>query len=106
MSCSVGLTSAAQQFTPPAYLGLLVGTSEAAAAIGQAIGAVAAGVLLDRVDLTWLLNGQSTLYVVTAVVGFVTVRAARASPRMGGPDRAEDSGRPVVGDRLDPRPVT
>jgi len=76
VSCSVGITSAVQQFTPPQYLGPCVGTIEAAAAIGQGAGALAAGTLLGHVPLLWLLNIHAALYVVTAVVGGVAVRSA------------------------------
>jgi predicted MFS family arabinose efflux permease len=74
VACSVGVTTAAQRFTPPAYLGLCVGSLEASSAVGQAVGAVGAGVLLDRVPLTALLNAQAAIYVLPAVVGFAFVR--------------------------------
>ncbi|MGI9029339.1 MAG: MFS transporter [Ilumatobacteraceae bacterium] len=74
VTCSVGVTTGAQVFPPPGYLGLGVGTLEAAGAIGQGIGALAAGVLVDRVELAWLLNGQAMLYVATAAIGWRFVR--------------------------------
>jgi predicted MFS family arabinose efflux permease len=74
VSCSVGLVTAAQQYSPSAYLGLFVGTGEAVGALGQGLGAVAAGVLVDRVDLPVLLNTQSAIYVVAALIGLVAVR--------------------------------
>jgi predicted MFS family arabinose efflux permease len=74
VSCSVGMITAAQQFTPGPYLGLLVGTAEAAGAAGQAAGAIGAGLLLDRVELTTLLNTQATLYVITAAIALAAVR--------------------------------
>jgi predicted MFS family arabinose efflux permease len=77
VACNVGVVTAAQQYTPRAYLGLLVGTLEAGGAVGQGVGAVVAGVLLDRVELHALLNTQASLYVVTAAIGFVAVRPAR-----------------------------
>jgi len=76
VSCGVGLMTAAQQYTPRAYLGLLVGTAEAAGAVGQGIGTVVAGLLLGRVALPVLLNTQSSLYVVTALIGLLAVRPA------------------------------
>ena len=82
VSCSVGIVTAAQQYSPSAYLGLFVGTGEAVGALGQGLGAVAAGVLVDRVDLPVLLNTQSAIYVVAALIGLVAVRPP------GRPDRA------------------
>ena len=49
-------------------------------AAGQAIGAVGAGILLDRVPLTGLLNTQSVIYVVVAASSLALRAAARASP--------------------------
>jgi predicted MFS family arabinose efflux permease len=77
VACSVGLTTATQRFTPPAYLGLCVGTLEASSAVGQAIGAGAAGVLLDRLPLPGLLNAQSAIYVVAALIGAMFAVAPR-----------------------------
>ena len=98
VTCTVGVTTGAQRFSPPGYLGLGVGTLEAAGALGQGIGALVAGLLVDRVDLAVLLNGQSLLYVVTAVVGFALVR-----PRWPGdadhglePDPARRAGQAVL----------
>ena len=75
-ACGVGITTAVQQYTPAAYLGLYIGTTEAAAAIGQGIGALAAGSLLDRVALGPLLNVEVVLFVITAIVGALTVHPA------------------------------
>lgn len=76
VSCSVGITTAAQRYTPPAYLALYVGTLDACAAVGQGVGALVAGMLVDRLALPWLLNVLALLYVVTAVVGSASVRPA------------------------------
>jgi predicted MFS family arabinose efflux permease len=79
IACTVGLTTAVQRSTPGAYLGLCVGTLETGGAIGQGAGAVLAGLLLDRVPLGALLNGQSTIYAAVAVLGWVALR--RPAPR-------------------------
>ena len=96
IACTVGLTTAAQRASPPAYLGLCVGTLETGGAVGQAVGAVGAGVLLDRVPLAGLLNGQATIYAVAAVLGATMVRSSRhGRPASGTPtaslvERARD----------------
>ncbi len=98
VTCTVGVTTGAQRFSPTGYLGLGVGTLEAAGAVGQGLGALVAGLLVDRVDLTVLLNSQSLLYVVTAIVGWSLVR-----PRWPGdadhglePDPARRAGQAVL----------
>jgi MFS family permease len=80
IACTVGLTTAVQRASPAPYLGLCVGTLETGGAVGQAVGAVLAGVLLDRVPLATLLNGQAAIYAVVAVFGWATTR--RPSPRL------------------------
>jgi len=85
VSCSVGITNAVQQFTPRPYLGLCVGTIEAAGAIGQGAGALAAGTFLGHVPLLWLLNIEAALYVVTAVVGGLAVRPSVCGSEDVGP---------------------
>ena len=80
IACSVGLTTAVQRASPPAYLGLCVGTLETGAAAGQAAGAVAAGVLLDRVSLSVLLDTQATIYALVAVFGWWSTRRALPAP--------------------------
>ncbi len=56
---SVGALTIAQQSTPPSHLGRLVGTLDATASAGMAVGSLAAGVLVDRVPLGALLNVQA-----------------------------------------------
>ncbi len=79
-ACGVGITTAVQEYTPAAYLGLYIGTTEAAAAVGQGVGALAAGTLLDRVALAPLLNVEVALYLLTAIVGTRTVHPAPHQP--------------------------
>lgn len=80
VTCSVGVVTGPQRYAPAGYLGLTLGALEAGGAVGQGIGALGAGLLLDRVSLPWLLNTQSTLYVVTAVIGFLAVRPGAPYP--------------------------
>lgn len=92
VTCGVGLTTAAQRFAPPAYLGLSVGALDAAGAVGQGIGAVAAGVLLDRISLTILLNGEAGLHALAALFGFAFVRRGPAAPDAVTPRRRRSGG--------------
>ena len=68
VACSVGLMSAAQQFTPPQHLGQLVGAVEAVSAAGIALGTLAAGILVDRVPVDWLLDGQAAVYLLCGAI--------------------------------------
>lgn len=85
IACSVGMVTSVQRSTPPAYLGLCVGTLEAGGSVGQAVGAIGAGVLLDRVPLSALLNGQATIYAIVAIFGWSMTRTSSGSGR-----RADD----------------
>lgn len=98
VTSTVGVTTGAQRFSPAGYLGLGVGTLDAGGAVGQGLGALVAGLLVDRVDLAVLLNGQSLLYVVTAVVGFALVRPRWPSDADHGlePDPARRAGQAVL----------
>jgi predicted MFS family arabinose efflux permease len=78
VACSVGMVTALQRMAPPAFLGLCVGTMDTGGAVGQAFGAVVAGVLLDRVSLSALLNGQSAIYAAVALYGWSSLRRRTA----------------------------
>ncbi len=73
VACSVGTVTAAQVFTPPRHLGRLVGTMDAAAAVGAGLGTVTAGVLVDRIDVTVLLDGQAVIYLLCGLAGLLLV---------------------------------
>ncbi len=81
VACSVGLMAAAQQFTPPQHLGQLVGTVEAVSAAGVALGTLAAGVLVDRVPVDWLLDGQAAVYLLCGTIAVTFVNRSPADPR-------------------------
>jgi predicted MFS family arabinose efflux permease len=60
----VGLMTTAQQVTPPAFMGRVVGTAEAVGLGGAAVGSIVAGLALDRVSITTLLDTQAMVYVL------------------------------------------
>jgi MFS family permease len=76
VACSVGTLTAAQRAAPPGYLGRLIGTMEAGAAIGSAAGTLLAGVLVDQLDVTHLLDAQACLYLLCGAIGFLVVARA------------------------------
>ena len=51
----------------------MIGTMEAAGAVGAGLGTLAAGLLADRVDVTYLLDGQAAVYVLCGLAGFALV---------------------------------
>ncbi len=71
---SVGALTIAQQSTPPSHLGRLVGTLDATASAGMAVGSLAAGVLVDRVPLGALLNVQAAIHLSAGVYAVVAMR--------------------------------
>lgn len=70
---NVGIVTATQVFTPPRHLGRMIGSMDAAAALGAALGTVAAGVLVDHVDVRLLLDGQAGVYVLCGVAALLLV---------------------------------
>lgn len=87
VALSVGITTSAQQFTPPRYLGQLIGTMQSGAAVGSALGTLVAGVLVDRVDITYLLDGQACIYLACGAIALLFVARVTFS--------GSDPGRPV-----------
>ena len=73
VGCNVGTITATQVFTPPPMLGRMIGTMDAAAAIGAAVGTVTAGLLVDHVDVTYLLDAQASVYLVCGLAGLLLV---------------------------------
>ena len=90
---SVGGLTIAQQSTPATHLGRLVGTLDATASAGMAVGSLAAGVLVDRVPLGALLNVQAAIHLSAGLVAAVAlgrpIRAAQIRVARSARDRAE-----------------
>jgi MFS family permease len=78
VALSVGTLTAAQQSTPTPYLGQLIGTMQAGGAVGSVFGTLVAGVLVDRIDVTYLLDGQACIYLACGVIGLVAVSRSEA----------------------------
>lgn len=77
----VGVTTAIQTWSPPDVLGRAVGVLGASDAAGNALGSLLAGVLVDRVRLTALLDIQAAIYVLC---GFVVILLTRRGDSMPG----------------------
>jgi MFS family permease len=64
----VGMMTGIQTWSPPDVLGRVVGVLGASEAAGNAFGSLLVGVLVDRVDLTVLLDVQAGIYVLCGLV--------------------------------------
>ncbi len=79
----VGLFTTMQQRSPPEVLGRLAGLVGAAEAVGLGVGSIAAGLLVDRLDLHLLLDVQATIYLVCGALVYRTVSSERRRRRLG-----------------------
>ena len=73
MTSQVGAAGAAQRLCPAPLLGRFYGVQSAGSAVGAIAGSVAAGVLIDPIDVKVLLNAQAALYVLAGLVVWATV---------------------------------
>ncbi|MEM9651180.1 MAG: MFS transporter [Actinomycetota bacterium] len=71
---AVGLFTTVQTAAPPQTLGRIVGLMSAGEAIGVTTGSIVAGLLVDRISLSVLLNAQATVYLTAGVLAFGLVR--------------------------------
>ena len=81
----VGMFTAMQQFSPSGMLGRVVGVGGAIGALARSIGSLVAGALLASTDLIRLLDVQSAIYLLCAVLAWACIRDGRT-------DRAGRSG--------------
>lgn len=80
---SVGLFTTIQTCSPAHTIGRVVGLMGTSEAIGSAIGAIAAGTLIDRVPLRPLLNAQAAIYLTTGVLAAAFLARRPLSARIG-----------------------
>jgi predicted MFS family arabinose efflux permease len=78
----VGAVTSLQTASAPEVLGRVVGVIGATEAAGNALGSIAAGVLVDRVRLSVLLNAQVAIYLLCGVLA--SWWATRRAPSPGG----------------------
>lgn len=76
----VGFTTAIQTLAPPGAVGRVAGAVFAAGAIGEAVGSIVTGALVDSAPLRLLLNVQAAIYVVCALPMWLLYRRT-AAPR-------------------------
>jgi len=76
---SVGLFTTIQTSSPQHAIGKVTGVMGAGEAIGVGAGAILAGLLIDRVSLGILLNGQAAIYLITGALAFRLAASNRAT---------------------------
>lgn len=76
---SVGLLTTIQTRAPSHAIGRVVGLMGTAEAVGSAIGAIAAGALIDHVQLRPLLNAQAAVYVLTGILAVSLMRETKGA---------------------------
>ena len=84
---TVGLFTTVQTTAPVAILGRVVGVLLAGEAIGASIGSILAGLLVDRLPLTTLLNTQAAVYLgcglLVAAITRNTAKSSQQRPSAG-----------------------
>ncbi len=78
---SVGIMTTVQTASPPAVLGRVAGVMRSSESMGTALGSIIAGVLVDTVSLTALLDAQSLVYIACGVLTWQLSRAGAIRPR-------------------------
>lgn len=74
---SVGLFTTLQTTSPPHTLGRVTGIMSAGEAIGVATGSIIAGLTVDHLNLTAVLNTQAAIYLTAGLLAAALVRPPR-----------------------------
>ena len=69
----IGTTATAQHLCPAQVLGRLSGIASATAAIGAAIGTIAAGLLVDHISIIPLFNAQAMCYLLCGIATYLLI---------------------------------
>jgi MFS family permease len=77
---AVGSLTVAQQSTPPEFMGRIMGALGAVEMAGAAVGTIVAGVLVDRVNLTHLLDLQGSIYLGSGILALLLLARSRITP--------------------------
>ncbi len=77
----IGLFTAVQRFSPAGMLGRVVGMAGALDALARAAGSLIAGLLVSQVDLTVLLDVQSSIYIACGLLVYLFIHEGRTPLR-------------------------
>lgn len=83
VTAQVGLRSTAQVLCPPRVLGRLSGLMSATGAVGAAVGAIGAGLLLEVWSARTLFNTQVACFAACGVIGYLYVYRPVQRDRVG-----------------------
>ena len=78
---SIGLLTTLQSTSPPHALGRVYGIMAAGEAIGVATGSILAGLTVDHIDLTVVLDSQAAVYLAAGLLAVALIRPHRNAPR-------------------------
>jgi MFS family permease len=81
VATSAGEITIVQKVTPPDALGRVIASVQTLGGAAQGLGLLAAGLLVEHVDVVAILNGQATVYILCGVIGLLFLG------RTGAPER-------------------
>jgi MFS family permease len=71
VATSAGTITIVQQVTPADALGRVLASVETLGGAAQGLGLLVAGLLVQRLDVVAILNGQATVYILCGVIGVI-----------------------------------
>ena len=83
VATSAGTITIVQKVTPPDALGRVVASFETLGGAAQGLGLLAAGLLVEHIDVVAILNGQATIYIVCGLIGLIFLGRVGARSRAG-----------------------
>lgn len=83
VATSAGTITIVQKVTPPDALGRVIASFETLGGAAQGLGLLAAGLLVEHIDVVTILNGQATIYIVCGLIGLVFLGRVGARGRAG-----------------------
>jgi predicted MFS family arabinose efflux permease len=77
VATSTGMITIVQRTAPPEAMGRVVAAVTTVAGAAQGVGLLAAGLLVEHVDVVAVLNGQASLYLACGVLGLLLLGERR-----------------------------
>ncbi len=93
VATSAGEITIVQKVTPPDALGRVIASMQTLGGAAQGLGLLAAGLLVEHLDVVTILNGQATVYILCGLIGLVFLGRRSAQgvdpATVGGPPSAQ-----------------
>jgi hypothetical protein len=77
VATSTGMITIIQRTAPPEAMGRVVAAVTTVAGAAQGVGLLAAGLLVEHIDVVAVLNGQASLYLACGVLGLLLLGERR-----------------------------